>query len=63
MSRSLRPLFLSIVPNQHEVNKLRRMREGLTNDISEIIDEFGPQLYENFNKVSCVYVSLLKQQS
>ena len=39
------------------------MREGLTNDISEIIDEFGPQLYENFNKVSCVYVSLLKQQS
>lgn len=53
--RSLRPLFLSIWPgNQREVNKLREMREGLANDISEIIDEFGPKLYENFNKVSVV---------
>jgi glycerol-3-phosphate O-acyltransferase/dihydroxyacetone phosphate acyltransferase len=51
--RSLRPLFLSIWPgNQREVNKLREMREGLANDISEIIDEFGPKLYENFHQVS-----------
>lgn len=51
--RSLRPLFLSILPgNQREVNKLRDMREKLANDISECIDEFGPKLYENFNQVS-----------
>jgi glycerol-3-phosphate O-acyltransferase/dihydroxyacetone phosphate acyltransferase len=49
--RSLRPLFLSLWPwNQREVNKLREMRESLTNEISEIIDEFGPKLYENFDQ-------------
>ncbi len=42
------------------------MREQLANDISDVIDEFGPQLYENFNKVStagCLsgLVSLLLQ--
>lgn len=51
VAKSLRPLFLSLWPgNQREVDKLRRMREGLTNDITDIIDEFGPQLYENFDK-------------
>ncbi|EIW72795.1 hypothetical protein TREMEDRAFT_70810 [Tremella mesenterica DSM 1558] len=49
--KSLRPLFLSLWPgNQREVNKLREMREALSNDISDIIDEFGPQLYENFDQ-------------
>lgn len=51
--KSLRPLFLSLWPgNQREVDKLREMREGISNDLSDIIDEFGPQLYENFNQVS-----------
>jgi hypothetical protein len=36
--RSLRPLFLSLWPgNQREVDRLREMREGLSNDISDII--------------------------
>lgn len=53
--KSLRPLFLSLWPgNQREVDKLRVMREGISNDLSDIIDEFGPQLYENFNQVSPV---------
>ncbi len=53
VAKSLRPLVVSLIPgNQRELNKLRQMREGLSNDISEIIDEFGPQLYENFEKVS-----------
>ena len=51
VAKSLRPLFLSLWPgNQREVDKLRDMRESLSNDISDIIDEFGPQLYENFNQ-------------
>lgn len=53
VAKSLRPLFLSIWPgNQREVEKLREMREGLSNELSDVIDEFGPQLYENFNQVS-----------
>ncbi|KAK4689722.1 hypothetical protein P7C73_g377, partial [Tremellales sp. Uapishka_1] len=51
VAKSLRPLFISLWPgDQHELNKLRHMRETLSNDISEIIDEFGPQLYENFDR-------------
>lgn len=41
LCRSLRPLFLSVWPyNQREVNRLREMREGLTNEISEVIGTF-----------------------
>lgn len=40
MIRSLRPLFLSLWPgNQREVNRLRQMREDLTNEIGECIGE------------------------
>lgn len=53
VAKSLRPLFLSLWPgNQREVNKLRVMREGLSNELSDVIDEFGPQLYANFDQVS-----------
>lgn len=49
--KSLRPLFLSLWPgNQREVRKLKEMREELINDISEKVAEFGPKLYENFDK-------------
>ncbi|WVQ82544.1 hypothetical protein IAT38_004673 [Cryptococcus sp. DSM 104549] len=49
VAKSLRPLFLSVWPgNQREVDRLREMREGLTNEISEVIDEFGPKMYDNF---------------
>ncbi|WVR05947.1 hypothetical protein IAU60_002974 [Kwoniella sp. DSM 27419] len=47
--KSLRPLFLSLWPgSQREVNKLRQMRESVANEIIEVIDEFGPKMYENF---------------
>ncbi|WVF70519.1 hypothetical protein IAT40_005309 [Kwoniella sp. CBS 6097] len=47
--KSLRPLFLSLWPgSQREVNKLRQMRESVSNEISEVIDEFGPKMYQNF---------------
>lgn len=39
-TRSLRPLFLSLWPwNQREVNRLRHMREDLTNEIGDCIGE------------------------
>lgn len=42
LCRSLRPLFLSVWPyNQREVNRLREMREALTNEISEVIGTFS----------------------
>jgi hypothetical protein len=37
--KSLRPLFLSVWPgNQREVNRLREMRERISNELSEVID-------------------------
>ncbi|ODO07219.1 glycerol-3-phosphate O-acyltransferase/dihydroxyacetone phosphate acyltransferase [Cryptococcus wingfieldii CBS 7118] len=51
VAKSLRPLFLSVWPgNQREADKLREMRESLTEEISEVIDEFGPELYDNFQR-------------
>ena len=38
--RSLRPLFLSLLPgSQKELEKLRRKRESLANELSELISE------------------------
>ncbi|BEI83697.1 hypothetical protein CcaverHIS002_0403010 [Cutaneotrichosporon cavernicola] len=49
--KSLRPLFLSVWPwNHHEIDTLRTMREELSEDINEVIAEFGPKLYDNFEK-------------
>ena len=51
VAKSLRPLFLSLWPgNQREVDRLRSMREAITNDMNDIIDELGPQLYDNFDQ-------------
>lgn len=49
--KSLRPLFISIVPgNQHEIKKLRKMREDITEEISSVVDEFGPKMFDNFDR-------------
>lgn len=41
MSRSLRPLFLSLWPwNQREVDRLRHMREDLSNEIGDCIGTY-----------------------
>ena len=47
--RSLRPLFLSVLPgNEKQLDKLRTLRAELQRDISGIVNEFGPQLFEDF---------------
>ncbi|ORY32320.1 hypothetical protein BCR39DRAFT_523975 [Naematelia encephala] len=62
VAKSLRPLFLSLWPgNQREVNRLRHMREGLANDISDVIDEFGPKLYANFDQARILPSSTVPQ--
>lgn len=50
--RSLRPLVLALVPGQQgTLHNLKAMRIHLTNEVSGLINEFGPKLYEDFNEV------------
>lgn len=49
VAKSLPPLLLSVWPgNQRQVRKLKEMREELSNDINDVIAEFGPKLFDNF---------------
>lgn len=51
--RSLRPLVLTLIPwQQHHLNKLKSTRIRLANELVDIINEFGPQLYGDFDAVS-----------
>lgn len=50
--RSLRPLIIALVPGQQRsLNNLKRMREELANELSELINELGPKLWDDFNHV------------
>lgn len=49
--KSLRPLFVSLLPgSQQELEGIRNEREKLSNQLSELINEFGPQLWEKFHQ-------------
>lgn len=51
--RSLRPLVIALFPGQQrQLDKIRDWRQRLSNELSAIINEFGPQLYEDFDEVS-----------
>jgi hypothetical protein len=51
--RSLRPLVVALVPGQQRsLDKLKAMREQLSNEVAEVINEFGPKLYDDFDQVS-----------
>ncbi|CAI2176573.1 19597_t:CDS:2 [Funneliformis geosporum] len=48
--RSLRPLFLSLLPwSQSSIQNLRAVREQLSNDLTDLINELGPKIYPNFD--------------
>lgn len=50
--RSLRPLIVALVPGQQRsLDKLKAMRVQLSNEVAELINDFGPTLYEDFNEV------------
>jgi len=49
--KSLRPLIVSLIPGQQKhLDRLKRMRTELSNELSEIVNEFGPKLYDDFDK-------------
>ncbi|KAG9019495.1 hypothetical protein FRB90_001568 [Tulasnella sp. 427] len=49
--KSLRPLVIALFPGQQvQLDKIRKERERLSNELSEIINEFGPKLYEDFDE-------------
>lgn len=60
-SRSLRPLIVAVVPGQQQyLNRLKQMRQDLSNELAEVINEFGPKLYgEDFDKVRAPSVAVI----
>ncbi|EJT98296.1 hypothetical protein DACRYDRAFT_118608 [Dacryopinax primogenitus] len=55
--KSLPPLVLAVLPGQHKrLEKLKQTRADISNEISSVIDEFGPKLYGNhFNQRRIVH--------
>jgi glycerol-3-phosphate O-acyltransferase/dihydroxyacetone phosphate acyltransferase len=52
MHRSLRPLIVALIPGQQRsLNKLKATREQLSNEVADVINEFGPRLYDDFDEV------------
>jgi glycerol-3-phosphate O-acyltransferase / dihydroxyacetone phosphate acyltransferase len=50
--RSLRPLIIALLPGQQRsLNRLKAMREEISIEVNAVIDEFGPQLYDDFDSV------------
>lgn len=55
--RSLRPLVVSLFPGQQrQLDKLKEQRQRLSNELSDVINEFGPKLYEDFDEASYSFV-------
>ncbi|TFY74185.1 hypothetical protein EWM64_g9828, partial [Hericium alpestre] len=49
--KSLPPLVVALLPGQQRsLNRLKRMRLELSNELAEVINEFGPKMYEDFDK-------------
>ena len=60
MPRSLRPLVIALAPGQQKyLDRIKDMRIGLANELSEIINEYGPKLYDDFNEVSATDTTLV----
>ncbi|KAH9981362.1 glycerol-3-phosphate O-acyltransferase [Lactifluus volemus] len=49
--KSLGPLIIALVPGKNRyLERLKRMRQELAKELGEAIDEFGPQIWEDFDK-------------
>jgi len=49
--KSLRPLIVSLMPGQQQhLEQLKVMRRTLSHELMEMINEFGPKLYDDFDK-------------
>ncbi|THH06772.1 hypothetical protein EW145_g3859 [Phellinidium pouzarii] len=48
--KSLRPLVIALFPGQQRsLDRLKKMRIGLSNELTEVINEFGPKLWDDFD--------------
>lgn len=57
LRRSLRPLILALIPGrQKELNKLKDMRAKLSNELMDVINSFGPNLYPDFDQAKLVFM-------
>ncbi|KAJ7100824.1 hypothetical protein B0H15DRAFT_944115 [Mycena belliarum] len=49
--KSLPPLIAAVIPgHQKSLDKLKAMRVQLSNEVSELINDFGPNMYQDFNE-------------
>ncbi|EKM82709.1 hypothetical protein AGABI1DRAFT_34488 [Agaricus bisporus var. burnettii JB137-S8] len=49
--KSLPPLIIALIPGQQRsLNRAKRMRVQLANEVAALINEFGPKLYDDFNQ-------------
>ncbi|BGP13962.1 hypothetical protein JCM10213_005545 [Rhodosporidiobolus nylandii] len=49
--KSLRPLFLSLIPGKApQLLKLRAQREELATELNDLVDELAPTVFEDFDK-------------
>ncbi|KAN0133745.1 hypothetical protein V8E53_008469 [Lactarius tabidus] len=56
--KSLRPLVMSLMPGQQQyLERLKVTRQTLSNELMDIINEFGPKLFEDFDKNRVVFPS------
>ena len=45
-------MIVALAPGQQKaLLKLKRTREGLSKRLTDVVDELGPQIYDNFKKV------------
>lgn len=43
---------MALIPGQQRsLDKLKAMRLQLSNEVADLINDFGPKLYEDFNEV------------
>ncbi|KAH8117421.1 glycerol-3-phosphate O-acyltransferase [Phellopilus nigrolimitatus] len=48
--KSLRPLVIALFPGQQRsLDRLKKMRVGLSNELTELIHELGPKLWDDFD--------------
>ena len=49
--KSVRPLVVALVPGQQRLfDNLRTMRQKLSNEVADVINEYGPKLYDDFDQ-------------
>ncbi|KAJ3560019.1 hypothetical protein NP233_g11104 [Leucocoprinus birnbaumii] len=49
--KSLPPLVIALIPGQQRyLNRAKQQRVQLANEVADLINEFGPKLYDDFNQ-------------